>query len=133
MGPAGGIDFGGIGTIITALTGVLLTLGTVLTTRQRHSTINAGAAMEEAQHRATQFQVTARHVGYLESVITELGGVVPPRPREMSAAWWAEAIGLEIPKASAQEAPGGTESDPARQSPATPAARAPGGSRHARQ
>jgi hypothetical protein len=106
VGGAGGIDFGGIGTVITALTGVLLTLGTILTTRQRHSQINAGAAMEEAQHRATQFQATARHVGYLESVVTELGGVVPPRPREMTAAWWAEAIGLEIPKTTGQETAG---------------------------
>lgn len=83
-----GMDFTGLSALVTAVGGVLLTLGTLFTNRQRRVSLNAKQAVADLERRDEQYRVAIRHIRHLEDLVIHSGGVPPDRPMELTAAWW---------------------------------------------
>lgn len=60
------IDLGGVGALISALTGLLVAAGSVLLQRQRRSAVDADEMEDELEVRTRQFQAALRYIRDLE-------------------------------------------------------------------
>jgi hypothetical protein len=82
------LDLGGLGVLVSTVTGALVTIGGLLAQRQRKRAVDADDMEDELELRTTQFTVAIRHIRRLEddrAAHTDL----PPvrRPAELRPGW----------------------------------------------
>lgn len=83
------IDLAGIGALISGLTGLLVTAGTLLLQRQRRQAVDADNIEDELEIRNEQYRAALRHIRILEDDRAALTDLPPvDRPAEIRAGYF---------------------------------------------
>lgn len=76
-----------VGTVLTALSGLVIAIGTVLTQRSRRVQLDVRQFKRDLRRRTEQFQIALRHIGRLEDHWSSVGRKPPKRPSELDPDW----------------------------------------------
>lgn len=76
-----------VGTVLTALSGLVIAIGTVMTQRSRRVSLDVRAFKRDLKRRTAQFQIALRHIGRLEDHWASAGRKPPKRPPELDPDW----------------------------------------------
>lgn len=108
-----GVDLAGIGSLLSVLTGLFVTVGGLMLQRQRRQAVDADDIEQELEVRTRQFNIAMRFIRRHEEDRAAFTDLAPlPRPRQLRAGWFQREISQGKRRRPRDDAADGADEQP---------------------